>query len=272
MARPGETGRDHGLQPRCGDRLFGGRKEARRCRPPENRPVSFRGGGASALPGTERPPDRDLSTRLCRLPARAHTPGRESPKPTHPGERPHEVVDVDVGLLRVDVRSDPKEVLLDRGNGSELEQGQCMSGEISGSSRSFSKATVFLKQDKQALSMTGQVEKGGKSLPRGNFRNCCVQHPKGAGRCPREGAGSPVSEGADPRLPPCGLQRLCPAMSTRCPRRRPATGHLLRAQPWRKPGWVASALRIHRDVCYPTGRGEPWAPAQLRRNQSPCEL
>lgn len=181
-------------------------------------------------------------------------------------------MDVDVGLLRVDVRSDPKEVLLDRGNGSELEQGQCMSGEISGSSRSFSKATVFLKQDKQALSMMGQVEKGGKSLPRGNFRNCCVQHPKGAGRCPREGAGSPVSDGADPRLPPCGLQRLCPAMSTRCPRRRPATGHLLRAQPWRKPGWGASALRIHRDVCYPTGRGEPWAPAQLRRNQSPCEL
>lgn len=92
-----------------------------------------------------------------------------SAKPTHPGKRSYEVVNVDVGLLCVDVRSNLKEVLLNRGNISELEQSQCMSREISGGSHTFSKATVFLKQDKQALSMMGPVEKRGTVFHEGTL-------------------------------------------------------------------------------------------------------
>lgn len=120
---------------------------------------AFKVGETSAPPDIKLPPDRDLSRLLGRLLSRVHTLRQDSTKPTHPGKRPHEVVNVDIWLLRVDVRSNLKEVLLDRGNISELEQSQCTSREISGGSHSFSKATVFLKQDKRALSMMGQVEK-----------------------------------------------------------------------------------------------------------------
>ena len=100
-------------------------------------------------PGTKQLPDKHLSAlrsraspQTCALPDRIlhHT------RLTYSGESPHKVVNVDVWLLCIHIRSNLKKVLFNGGDILEVKRSHCMIKGISGSIHYFSKANVFSKQ------------------------------------------------------------------------------------------------------------------------------